>query len=81
MAKEKNQINLNEKLKHYIDCITSAFNVDMIILFGSYANGTPHKYSDIDLAVISPELDPKAPRWDNVKLIKDKANLHFDPDL
>ncbi len=27
------------------------------ILFGSYANGKPHEWSDIDLVVIAPEFD------------------------
>ena len=74
-------MSIEKKLKHYIDSITKNMNVDLIILFGSYAKGNPHKYSDIDLAVISNDLDPKAPRWENIGLIKEKANLHFDPDL
>lgn len=74
-------MNLEEKLEHYVKSITNAINVDLIILFGSYAKGNPHEYSDIDLAIISKELDPSAPRWENIKLIKEKANLHFDPDL
>lgn len=30
--------------------------VEKVILFGSYALGTPKKYSDIDIAVISPKF-------------------------
>jgi predicted nucleotidyltransferase len=33
-------------LKHYI-------KIDAAYLFGSYVNGQPHEYSDIDLAVFS----------------------------
>jgi predicted nucleotidyltransferase len=29
------------------------YTIDKVILFGSYANGYPHDYSDIDLAVWS----------------------------
>lgn len=74
-------MNLEQKLEHYIKSITSAINVDLIVLFGSYAKGNPHEYSDIDLAIVSKELDSNVPRWENIKLIKEKANLHFDPDL
>ena len=74
-------MNLEEKLNHYVKSITSVMNVDLIILFGSYAKGNPHEYSDIDLAVVSKELDPKKPRWENIKLIEERANLSFDPDL
>ncbi len=74
-------MNLEEKLNHYVKSITSIIDVDLIILFGSYAKGHPHEYSDIDLAVVSKELDPSKPRWENIKLIEEKANLSFDPDL
>ena len=74
-------MNLEEKLNHYVKSITSVMNIDFIILFGSYAKGDPHEYSDIDLAIVSKELDPKKPRWENIKLIEERANLSFDPDL
>lgn len=74
-------MNIEEKLGKYVKSITSVMDVDLIILFGSYAKGNPHEYSDIDLAVVSKELDPNVPRWENIKIIKDKGNLHFDPDL
>ena len=44
---------LNEHIKNEIvRRITEKCNVDNIILFGSYANGNPNKYSDIDLLII-----------------------------
>ncbi|MBI1859275.1 MAG: nucleotidyltransferase domain-containing protein [Candidatus Melainabacteria bacterium] len=74
-------MNIDEKLRHYVKSITEVMDVDLIILFGSYARGNPHEYSDIDLAVISKELDPQKPRWENIKLIEEKAHLRLDPDL
>ena len=74
-------MNLEEKLNHYIKSITSVMEVDLIILFGSHAKGDSHEYSDIDLAVVSKELDTDKPRWENIRLIEEKANLSFDPDL
>ena len=35
----------------------SGIKTDAIYLFGSHAKGNPHKWSDIDVAVISPYLD------------------------
>jgi len=44
---------LNEYIKNEIvRKITEKCNVDNIILFGSYANGNPDEYSDIDLLII-----------------------------
>lgn len=74
-------MNLKEKLEYYISAIKEAIDVDQIILFGSYAKGTYDKYSDIDIAVISKEIDTNIPRWENINLIKKKSNLRFDPDI
>ena len=63
-------MNIEEKLEKYVKNITSVIDVDMIILFGSFASGNSHEYSDIDLAVISKELDPNVPRWETIKIIK-----------
>ena len=36
----------------YTDEVCRALNPKSVILFGSYATGTPHEHSDIDIAVI-----------------------------
>ena len=41
-----------ENLLSEITDILKQYGIEKIILFGSYANGTPNKYSDIDLLVI-----------------------------
>ena len=80
MARKKNHLNLKKKINYYINSLTKAVRVDKIILFGSYASGKPHKYSDIDIALISPELDPAIPTiFHNIEIAK-KANL-YDPDI
>lgn len=81
MARKKNQLNLiRKKLKKYIKVLTRTLEVDTIILFGSYVKGTAHKFSDIDIALISPELNPKKPTFIHNIEIKKKANF-YDPDL
>lgn len=80
MARKENNIDLEKKLKYYIDALTNVIKVDKIILFGSQAKGNSHEYSDIDIAVISPDLDPNEPELKHLRYIKDKADL-FDPDL
>jgi predicted nucleotidyltransferase len=47
-------------IKRFARQIAAKFHPDKIILFGSYAYGTPHEESDVDLLVIMPcrnELD------------------------
>jgi predicted nucleotidyltransferase len=48
-------------IRKLADRIVQAFNPEQIILFGSYAYGTPTADSDVDLLVILP-FEGKAPR-------------------
>jgi predicted nucleotidyltransferase len=41
-----------EIAEKYAKVVAKEFNPKQILLFGSYLNGTPHEYSDIDIAVI-----------------------------
>ena len=41
-------------IHRYARAIAEEFKPDKIILFGSYAWGTPHKDSDVDLLVVMP---------------------------
>ena len=43
--------------KKYISFLRkNKINVERAYLYGSYANGTPHKDSDIDIVVVSPQF-------------------------
>jgi predicted nucleotidyltransferase len=41
-----------ENILSEITDVLKQYGIEKVILFGSYANGTPNKYSDIDLLVI-----------------------------
>ena len=41
-------------IRRYARAIAEEFRPDQIILFGSYAHGTPHEDSDVDLLVVMP---------------------------
>jgi predicted nucleotidyltransferase len=41
-------------IRRYARAIAEEFKPDRIILFGSYAYGTPHEDSDVDLLVVMP---------------------------
>ncbi|OGL45512.1 MAG: hypothetical protein A2W05_06385 [Candidatus Schekmanbacteria bacterium RBG_16_38_10] len=45
-------MDIEDYLKNIVKKVTDNFNPEKIILFGSYAYGTPTKDSDIDLMVI-----------------------------
>jgi predicted nucleotidyltransferase len=48
-------------VKEYIAKLAPEIRVRKVILFGSYAHGSPHEWSDIDIAVISEDLDQLDP--------------------
>ena len=37
---------------NYSNKVRQAYNPKQVIIFGSYVNGIPHEYSDIDIAVV-----------------------------
>ena len=46
-----------EKVKEYVEKICENYKVYAIILFGSYAKGTEHEDSDIDIAIITDDFE------------------------
>lgn len=44
-------------ISKFIDRLNKeAFRIDAIYLYGSYAKGEPHKWSDIDIAIVSQDV-------------------------
>ena len=48
---------LHEQLNRFFTYVQERLQVDTFILFGSYARGTPRDWSDVDVAVVSPEWE------------------------
>jgi predicted nucleotidyltransferase len=53
-------------------------NVEKMILFGSYATGTYHEGSDIDLVVISKDFSGKG-FWDRIHILAKALRIVFEP--
>lgn len=47
---------LTDLLHRFIAIISPEIHIKGLYLFGSYANGTPHQYSDIDVAIVSDDF-------------------------
>ena len=64
--------------------VAKAIKPDKVVLFGSYANGTPHNESDIDVAVFVSGLDDDA-WYDTRVLLQDlrwnRVFLDIEPHL
>ena len=55
-----NNGKINSKIEDivlkYVKAICEQYNVEAVILFGSYAKGTEHEDSDIDIAIVIDEF-------------------------
>jgi predicted nucleotidyltransferase len=68
----------------YSDEVRKMFNPTKVILFGSYVNGTPHEWSDIDIAVLV--NDVKDEDWYDSrvllhKIIRNNEFIDIEPHL
>ncbi|HNS18528.1 MAG TPA: nucleotidyltransferase domain-containing protein [Bacteroidales bacterium] len=61
--------------KRYIDSISNKFQIESAILFGSFAKGTNHPDSDIDIAIVFKTVD------DIIDLQIQLMQLRSDDDL
>ena len=75
MAGKKTSNELKELTDKVINLVTKEFQVDEIILFGSYAKGTATDLSDVDVLVISPQFKEGVAILENVFTIKEKTGL------
>lgn len=57
MAKKRIPKILEKKIYEYIEILRKDnLPIDKVILYGSYANGSQHKWSDVDICIISPKF-------------------------
>ncbi len=79
MDRKKNRRELEDLLIRVVSKITERFVVDEVLLYGSYAKASANAYSDIDLAIISPDLKHKS-IYANNRFIKTQTQL-YEADL
>lgn len=80
MAGKKTEAELKELTDKVVNAVTKHFAVDEIILFGSYAKGSANDNSDVDIAVVSPELKEDQSLFKNSLELSKKSGL-FEPYL
>lgn len=72
--------NVDKIIRSLIDSIKNEINVGQVYLFGSYANGVPGKYSDIDLAIVSEDFEGVR-FFDRKRLYKYLVKVNTDIEL
>lgn len=64
----KTEAELRRIIQEYVQALQDDIRVSKVILYGSYAHGKPHGWSDVDIAVISPDFNGLDP-WERQRLL------------
>ena len=51
------QAEVERAISRFIEDLQKGINVEAVIIYGSHVHGRPHEWSDIDIAVISPDFE------------------------
>lgn len=81
-VKEITNTEIADIVKKYISIVKENYNVTAIILFGSYAKGTEHEDSDIDIAIITDDI--KTDKFDEevkLTLLRRKIDNRIEPHI
>ena len=79
MFNEKVNSDILKIVNKYVKKISKRFNINAVYLFGSYAKGTEHEDSDIDIAVI---LDSNSDTIDlmvELMMLTESIDLRIEP--
>lgn len=79
MVEGKVDIDIVNIIKKYIDEISKKFEVEAVYLFGSYAKGTNHQDSDIDIAVILKSDENTIDLMVDLMMLTDNIDLRIEP--
>lgn len=52
----KNKTMIKNKINEFIKTLEKHVSINKVILYGSWASGNPDEFSDIDLAIFSPDF-------------------------
>lgn len=77
----KDQDILRNTILKVIEYLGRNYELEAVVLFGSYASRSPHEFSDIDLAVISRDFDNKTLEEKASLFSEIKLNCDFDVEV
>lgn len=75
----RDEADLRKTILKVISFLEARIELNTVILFGSYADGQPHEFSDIDLAVISSDLNKKT--MDEKAKLFSAVKIQCDADI
>ena len=79
MVKNTINVELLDSIEKYIEKISEYYKIDYVILFGSYAKGTNHKDSDVDIAIVSKDIKDRFDDGANLMSLTWGINTSIEP--
>ena len=79
MAKANIDLDILKSVKEYIKEVSKYYNIKEVYLFGSYAKGTNHKDSDIDVAIIINSDNNSFDLMVELMMLTQKIDLRIEP--
>lgn len=73
--------DIMKKVNKYVQEISSKYKVKTIILFGSYAKGTYHVDSDIDIAIVTDDYNNIFEEQVKLKELRWEIDLRIEPHI
>jgi predicted nucleotidyltransferase len=70
----KSNAEIEKILKHFLEEVQQKYQIASAYLYGSFARGTSNKWSDIDVAIISPDFSDDLLE-ERLKLLKLAASI------
>ena len=65
-------------MRWIVERVVALCDPDRVYLFGSYAKGTAHNGSDVDLLIVAPSALPRPHRGKSLKFALSAFPSHFD---
>ena len=79
MVKRKIDAVIMESVNDYIEVIKQHYNLDAVYLFGSHAKGNTHKSSDVDLAIVSNDIQNRHDDMVNLLVLAKDIEADIEP--
>lgn len=73
------KINALRVAKEFVDTVKSKYDLQRAILFGSYAKGTNHEDSDIDIALVINNLEDSFGTQVKLMKLRRTIDLRIEP--
>ena len=79
MSETKIDVKIMDEIMAFIAEVSKYYTIDAVYLFGSYAKGKNSKWSDIDLAIISKDINNRIDDMAKLFLIASKFDANIEP--